>query len=72
MIPGMIPPRVRRKVFISYLRADKSHVENFVNYWGLQQKVFIPQIVGACGSEVINSQNAQYVIGKIRQEQIAD
>ena len=44
----------------------------FVNFWGYQQKVFIPQIVGACGSEVINSQNAEYVIGRIRQEQIAD
>jgi hypothetical protein len=50
MIPGMIPPPVRRKVFISYFRADKSDVENFVNYWGLLQKVFIPHIVGACGS----------------------
>jgi len=66
------PPPVRRKVFISYFRGDKAAVETFVNYWGYQQKVFIPQIVGACGNDVINSQNAEYVISKIRQEQIAD
>jgi hypothetical protein len=70
-IPGIMPP-VRRKVFISYFRGDKTEVEGFVMRWGYLQNVFIPRIVGACGNEAINSQNAEYVIGKIRREQIAD
>ena len=68
----MIPPRVRRKVFISYFRADKSDVENFVNYWGLLAEGIYSADSRSLRSEVINGQNAQYVIGKIRQEQIAD
>jgi hypothetical protein len=68
---GYQPP-VRRKVFISYFRGDTSEVEAFVNWWGIQQSVFIPRIVGACGNEAIDSQNAEYVISKIRREQIAD
>lgn len=71
MLPKLVAP-VRRKVFISYFRGDKDEVEHFVHYWGKDQKVFIPQIVGACGNDVIDSNNAEYVIGRIRREQIAD
>ena len=63
---------MRRKVFISYFRGDRSEVEEFVDFWGTAQGVFIPRIVGACGGEIINSQNAEYVIAKIRHEQISD
>jgi hypothetical protein len=63
---------IRRKVFISYFRGDKTEVELFVNHWANNQSVFIPRIVGACGNETIDSQNAEYVIGKIRRDQIAD
>ena len=67
-----IMPRLRRKVFVSYFRGDKTEVETFVNTWGYLYELFIPSIVGACGNEVINSENAEYVIGRIRREQIAD
>lgn len=66
------PPPTHRKVFISYFRGDHLEVEAFVNWWGGMLNAFIPLIVGACGNDVINSQNADYVIGKIRREQIAD
>ena len=67
-----ILPRLRRKVFVSYFRGDKTDVETFVNTWGYLREVFIPHMVEACGNEVINSQNAECVIGRIRREQIAD
>jgi hypothetical protein len=67
-----ILPRLRRKVFVSYFRGDKTEVETFVNTWGYLYGLFIPSIVRARGNEVINSENAEYVIGRIRREQIAD
>jgi Thoeris protein ThsB, TIR-like domain len=72
MMERLPPPRIRRKVFISYFRADRPEVEKFVDFWGYTHKIFIPQIVGACGNDIIDSQNADYVIGRIRREQIAD
>jgi hypothetical protein len=62
----------RRKVFISYFRADKYEVEAFVHEWATLHGVFIPQIVGAYGRDLINSDDAEYVIGRIRREYIVD
>lgn len=70
--PVPSPAPVRRKVFISYFRGDRLEVEEFVEHWADQEKVFLPQIVGAFGRGIINSNNAEYVIGRIRTEQIAD
>jgi len=70
--PQYALPHTRRKVFISYFRGDHVEVEAFVNWWGRMLDAFIPLIVGACGNDVIKSENADYVIGKIRREQIAD
>jgi hypothetical protein len=69
--PGIIVP-VRRKVFVSYFRADRPEVEEFVSNWAETQKVFIPQIIGAFGRGIINSTDTEYVIGRIRTEHIAD
>jgi hypothetical protein len=72
--PAQLPPfpPVRRKVFISYFRADRAEVEAFVAYWGGAQNVFIPQIIGAYGEDLINSDDAEYVIGQIRTRYITD
>jgi hypothetical protein len=72
-IPGTpFVPFVRRKVFISYFRADRAEVEAFVHRWGIVENVFIPQIVGAYGQKLVKSDNAEYVIGQIRTLYIAD
>jgi hypothetical protein len=63
---------VRRKVFVSYFRADRAEVEEFVDSWVERQRVFIPQIIGAFGRGIINSTNTEYVIGRIRTEHIAE
>ena len=65
-------PPVRRKVFVSYFRGDRLEVEEFVERWAEDERVFLPQIVGAFGRGLIKSNNAEYVIGRIRAEQIAD
>ena len=66
-IPTLLPPAVvRRKVFVSYFRADRLEVEEFVDRWADQEKVFLPQIVGAFGRGIIKSDDAEYVIGRIR------
>ena len=65
-------PPVRRKVFVSYFRGDRLEVEEFVERWAEDERVFLPQIVGAFGRGLIKSSNAEYVISRIRTEQIAD
>jgi MTH538 TIR-like domain (DUF1863) len=69
-IPPVLP--VRRKVFVSYFRGDRLEVEEFVERWAEDERVFLPQIVGAFGRGLIKSSNAEYVISRIRTEQIAD
>ena len=59
--PPQVREPVRRKVFISYFRADRSEVEEFVENWAGTQNVFIPQVIGAFGRGIINSTNPEYV-----------
>lgn len=68
---GVVVP-VRRKVFVSYFRADRAEVEEFVDKWAERERVFLPQIIGAFGRGIINSTNTEYVIGRIRTEHIAE
>src|ERR1035437_4102748 len=69
--PGVVVA-VRRKVFVSYFRADRAEVEEFVGNWAGTRRVFIPQVIGAFGRGIINSTNTEYVIGRIRTEHIAE
>ncbi len=50
-----VNPPIRRKVFISYFRGDRAEVEALAGYWAGNQNVFIPQIVGAHGQDLIHS-----------------
>lgn len=70
--PPVVGVPVRRKVFVSYFRADRSEVEEFVEKWAERERVFLPQIIGAFGRGIINSTNTEYVIGRIRTEHIAE
>ena len=71
LAPPSIAP-VRRKVFVSYFRGDRAPVEEFVERWSETAHVFIPQIVGAFGRGIINSNDPDYVIGKIRRDLIGE
>jgi MTH538 TIR-like domain (DUF1863) len=68
-----IPEPVRRTVFISFSRFDRTEVDNFVQRWTVQERVFIPKALGlSFGSDLINSDDADYVIGRIRKDYLTD
>jgi hypothetical protein len=51
-IPTLLPPTpVRRKVFVSYFRADRLEVEEFVDRWADEEKVGLAAATGAPRSE---------------------
>lgn len=66
------PQPIRRTVFISFNQSDRAEVDAFVYRWTQQERVFIPKAVGVTfGNDLINSDNADYVIGRIRREYLA-
>jgi hypothetical protein len=68
-----IPQPVRRTVFISFSRFDRTEADSFVQRWSVQERVFIPKALGITfGDDLINSENAEYVISRIRRDYLAD
>lgn len=63
----------RRKVFLSYHRGDRTEVNEFVRRFADQEKVFTSYILGEDeNDEKINSDDAEYVISRIRQDYLQD
>ncbi len=61
---------VRRKVFISHYKGDRSEVDAFIRNYG---DVFIPKVLGANDNdEFINSTNPEYVMQRIREIYLGD
>lgn len=61
---------VKRKVFISHYKGDKSEVDAFINEF---LDVFIPKVLGANDNdEFINSTNTDYVMQRIRGKYLED
>jgi hypothetical protein len=68
-----LPPPIRRTVFISFYQGDRAAVDAFVQRWTVQERVFIPKALGiAFGADLVNSDNTEYVMGRIRQGYLAD
>jgi hypothetical protein len=68
-----LPTPIRRTVFISFSQHDRAAVDAFVHRWTVQERVFIPKALGlAFGADLIDSNNAEYVMGRIRQGYLAD
>lgn len=64
---------VRHKVFISYHVEDLDEVNEFINTFDKDRKVFITRVVGAgMSDEIINSDDTDYVISKIRKNYLKD
>jgi hypothetical protein len=71
LVPPPLP--VRRTVFISFCQYDRAAVDDFVHRWTVEERVFIPKALGtAFGSDLINSDNAEYVMGTIRRDYLSD
>jgi hypothetical protein len=68
-----LPQPVRRTVFISFAQSDRTEVNAFVYRWTQQDRVFIPKAVGvAFGDDLIDSDDSDYVIGRIRRDYLSD
>ncbi|OZQ77437.1 TIR domain-containing protein [Paenibacillus odorifer] len=64
---------VRRKVFISHFREDRSEVDAFIERFANREKVFIPYVLGAnSNDEFIQSRNPEYVMTQIRKKYLQD
>lgn len=64
---------IKRRVFISHYRGDRTEVDNFINYFAKQHGVFTPYVLGANDNdEFINSTNTDYVMTQIRRKYLLD
>lgn len=61
---------VRRKVFISHYKGDRSEVDSFIESYG---NVFIPKVLGANDNDdFIDSTDTNYVMQRIRDKYLED
>lgn len=66
----MIANPIRRKVFISHYKGDRTEVDAFIQEFS---SVFIPKVLGANDNdEFINSTNTDYVMQRIREKYLGD
>jgi hypothetical protein len=70
LIPPPPPAPVKRRVFISYCHRDQTEAQNFVYMW---RNVFSARALGmAYTDDMINSDNADYVMSRIRANYLGD
>ncbi|MEP4095747.1 TIR domain-containing protein [Reichenbachiella sp.] len=64
---------IRRRVFISHYREDRSEVDSFINTFANDEGVFFPYVLGANNNDdFINSTNTDYVMSQIRNRYLQD
>lgn len=62
----------RRKCFISYHHADQGYVDAFVKHFDDTHNLFIARQLGSMPEDVIDSNNTDYVMRRIREDYIKD
>jgi hypothetical protein len=69
----MVYQGVRRKVFISHYKGDRQEIDNFIQKFANEEKVFIPYVLGANeNDDFINSTSPEYVMTQIRKKYLQD
>jgi hypothetical protein len=64
---------VRRKVFISYHKADADEVNRFIGLFSGAYDAFLARGIGAgMAGDIINSADSNYVMSRIRQQYLVD
>jgi hypothetical protein len=64
---------IKRRVFITHFRGDRTEVDNFINHFANNRGIFTPYVLGANDNdEFINSTNPEYVMGQIREKYLKD
>lgn len=63
----------KRRVFISHYKGDKAEVDDFIQKFSNEEKVFTPYVLGANDNdEFIKSKNTDYVMSQIREKYLLD
>ena len=64
---------IKRRVFISHYKGDRTEVDTFIQRFANEEKVFTPYVLGANDNdEFINSTNPEYVMTQIRRKYLLD
>lgn len=64
---------IKRKVFISHYKCDRSEVDAFIEEFANKEQVFTPFVLGANDNDdFIDSSNPQYVMTQIRKKYLQD
>lgn len=64
---------IKRRVFISHYRGDRVEVDDFIEKFANQEKVFTPYVLGANDNdEFIKSTKPDYVMSQIREKYLLD
>ncbi len=67
------PAPVKRHVFISSFHADRREVNEFIYRWATLENVFTPKALGTFDNDdFIDSDDTEYVMGKIRSKYLLD
>ena len=69
----MAYPGIRRRVFITHHKGDRTEVDAFIDEFTHRQQLFIPYVLGANDNDdFINSTNTDYVMTQIRRKYLQD
>jgi len=64
---------IKRRVFISHYRGDRTEVDAFIDRFANQLGIFTPYVLGANDNDdFINSNNTDYVMNQIRERYLKD
>ncbi|EMQ94379.1 hypothetical protein D778_00847 [Xanthomarina gelatinilytica] len=64
---------IKRRVFISHYKGDRTEVDNFISYFANSLGIFTPYVLGANDNDdFIDSSNTDYVMNQIRTKYLKD
>lgn len=63
---------VRHKCFISYHHDDQAEVNDFIKTFADERNVFIARAVGVMAQDIINSDDKDYIMRRIREDHLTD
>lgn len=64
---------IKRKVFISHFKKDRTEVDAFIDRFAKREGIFIPYVLGANDNDnFIESTNPEYVMTQIRSKYLQD
>lgn len=63
---------VSHKCFLSYHHDDQSFVDQFVNSFSSATRTFIYRAVGVFSDDIINSNQSDYIMRRIREDYLSD